>query len=134
MPLALAQLEISDARRLRAAGQPQPAVARLRAARQRLITLGAWPCLQACDSELAAAGAPAGPETVPAFVGLTPAEQSVACLVATSRSNRQAAAELYVSVKTVEFHLGHIFDKLGIRSRKELITRIGAPPPQPAGT
>ncbi len=134
VPLALAQLEISDARRLRAAGQPQPAVARLRSARQRLITLGARPYLQACDSELAAAGAPAGPETAPAFVGLTPAEQSVARLVATGRSNRQTAAELYVSVKTVEFHLGHIFDKLGIRSRKELITRIGAPPPQPAGT
>jgi DNA-binding CsgD family transcriptional regulator len=40
-----------------------------------------------------------------------------------------SAAELYVSVKTVEFHLGHIFGQLGIRSRKELITRIGAPPP-----
>ena len=134
VPLALAQLEISDARRLRTAGQPQAAVARLRSARQRLITLGARPCLQACDRELAAAGAPAGPETVPAFVGLTPAEQSVARLVAAGRSNRQAAAELYVSVKTVEFHLGHIFGKLGIRSRKELITRIGAPTPQPAGT
>ena len=46
----------------------------------------------------------------------------MARLVATGRSNRQAAAELYVSVKTVEFHLGHIFGKLGIRSRKELIT------------
>ena len=51
--------------------------------------------------------------------------------VATGRTNRQVAAELYVSVKTVEFHLGHIFDKLGIRSRKDLITRIV--PPAPAG-
>ena len=129
VPLALAQLEISDARRLRAAGQPQAAVARLRSARQRLITLGARPFLEACDRELAAAGAPAEPETAPAFVGLTPAEQAVARLVATGRSNRQAAGELYVSVKTVEFHLGHIFDKLGIRSRKDLITRTGAPSP-----
>ena len=39
----------------------------------------------------------------------------------------------YVSVKTVEFHLGHIFDKLGIRSRKDLITGIGTVPPHPAG-
>ena len=61
VPLALAQLEMSDARRLRAAGQPQ-AVARLRSARQRLLTLGARPLLEACDRELAAAGAPAGPE------------------------------------------------------------------------
>jgi len=126
MPLALAQLEISDARRLRAAGQPQTAVARLRSARQRLITLGARPHLQACDRELAAAGAPPGPETAPALVGLTPAEQAVARLVATGRTNRQTAAELYVSVKTVEFHLGHIYGKLGIRSRKDVLTRIGA--------
>ena len=65
-----------------------------------------------------------------ALPGLTPAEQAVARLVATGRSNRQTAAELYVSVKTVEFHLGHIFDKLGIRSRKDLINRISAPHPQ----
>jgi DNA-binding CsgD family transcriptional regulator len=53
----------------------------------------------------------------------------VARLVAAGRSNRQTAAELYVSVKTVEFHLGHIFDKFGIRSRQDLIALIGAPSP-----
>ena len=129
-PLALAQLEVSDARRLHAAGQPQAAVARLRSARQRLITLGARPYLEVCDRELAATGAPPKPETVAALAGLTPAEQAVARLVATGRSNRQTATDLYVSVKTVEFHLGHIFDKLGIRSRKDLITRISAPQPR----
>ena len=129
VPLALAQLEISDARRLRAAGQPQQAVARLRAARQRLTSLGARPDVEICDRELAAAGAPPGPKTEPALVGLTPAEQAVARLVATGRSNRQTAAELYVSVKTVEFHLGHIYDKLGIRSRKDLIAASAVPPP-----
>ena len=131
VPLALAQLEISDARRLCAAGQPQAAVARLRSARQRLITLGARPCLEACDRELAAAAGPVGPLTAPALPGLTPAEQAVARLVATGRTNRQAAGELYVSVKTVEFHLGNIFGKLGIRSRKDLIARLGVPPPHP---
>jgi DNA-binding CsgD family transcriptional regulator/tetratricopeptide (TPR) repeat protein len=134
VPLALAQLEISDAGRLRAAGQARAAVMRLRSARQRLITLGARPYVEICDRELVAAGVSAGPQTMTALPGLTPAELAVARLVATGRSNRQTAAELYVSVKTVEFHLGHIFDKLGIRSRKDLITRIGAPPPQPAGT
>ena len=128
VPQALAQLEISDARLLRAVGQPQAAVARLRSARQRLITLGARPYVEVCDRELAAADAPVGPETAPALPGLTPAEQAVARLVAAGRSNRETAADLYVSVKTVEFHLGHIFDKLGIRSRKGLIARIGAPP------
>ena len=131
VPLALAQLEISDARRLRGVGQPQAAVARLRSARQRLDALGARLYVKICDRELAAAGAPAEPGTMPALPGLTPAEQAVARLVAAGRSNKQAAAELYVSVKTVEFHLGHIFGKLGIRSRKDLIARIGAPPPRP---
>jgi DNA-binding CsgD family transcriptional regulator len=51
----------------------------------------------------------------------------VARLVITGHSNRQTAAELYVRVKTVESHLGHIFAKLGIRSRKDLTARIGAP-------
>ena len=129
VPLALARLEISDARRLRAAGEKQAAVARLRSARQRLTSLGARPYIETCDRELAAAGAPAEPDTAPALPGLTPAEQAVARLVAAGRSNRQTAAELYVSVKTVEFHLGHIYGKLGIRSRKDLITRIGPPPP-----
>ena len=134
VPLALAQLEISDARRLRAVGQRQTAVARLRSARQRLTTLGARPYLQACDRELTAADAPATPQTTAALPGLTPAEQAVARLVATGHSNRQTAGELYVSVKTVEFHLGHIFDKLGIRSRQELITRAGSPQPGPYHT
>ena len=71
------------------------------------------------------------PETAPAFVGLTPAEQAVARLVGTGRTNRQTAAELYVSVKTVESHLGHIYAKLGIRSRKDLITCAGAPQTRP---
>ena len=90
VPLTLAQLEISDGRRLRAAGQPQAAIARLRSARQRLVTLGARPYLLACDRELAAAAAPVEPETIPAFVGLTAAEQAVARLVVTGHSNRQA--------------------------------------------
>ena len=51
----------------------------------------------------------------------------MARLTVTGHSNRQAAAELYVSVKTVESHLGHIFAKLGIRSRQDLITGIGVP-------
>ena len=131
VPLALALLEISHARQLRAAAQPAKAVALLRSARQRLNTLGARPYLQACDRELAAAAAPVEPQTAPAFVGLTPAEQAVARLVATGHSNREAAAELYVSVKTVESHLGHIFAKLDIRSRHDLITRIGVPKTRP---
>jgi DNA-binding CsgD family transcriptional regulator len=129
VPLSFALLEISDARRLRAAGQAQRAVARLNSARQRLIKLAARPYLDRCDRELATSGAPVAHAEFPALPGLTPAELAVARLVATGRTNRQAAAELYISIKTVEFHLAHIFAKLGVRSRRELTARFGGPEP-----
>ena len=55
----------------------------------------------------------------------------MARLVCTGRSNREVAGELYVSVKAVEFHLGHVFDKIGIRSRKDLAARLAAPGREP---
>jgi DNA-binding NarL/FixJ family response regulator len=42
-------------------------------------------------------------------------------------TNREAAAELFVSVKTIEYHLSVIFTKLHIRSRRELIAGHRAP-------
>jgi DNA-binding NarL/FixJ family response regulator len=51
---------------------------------------------------------------------LTERELSVAYVVAGGRTNQEAAAELYVSQKTVEYHLSHIYAKLGISSRRQL--------------
>ncbi|WP_385870616.1 helix-turn-helix domain-containing protein [Streptomyces viridiviolaceus] len=51
---------------------------------------------------------------------LTPQEQAVARLVAAGATNQQAALELFISVKTVQYHLTHVYAKLGIRSRSEL--------------
>jgi DNA-binding NarL/FixJ family response regulator len=53
----------------------------------------------------------------------------VARLAASGLSNREVAAELVVSVKTVEFHLRHAYHKLGISSRKQLATRLQPPGP-----
>jgi DNA-binding CsgD family transcriptional regulator len=52
--------------------------------------------------------------------GLTPTEYRVAELVAAGLTNREAAARLFLTQKTVEFHLRNIYRKLGVRSRTEL--------------
>lgn len=55
---------------------------------------------------------------------LTEAETRIARLVAEGRSNREVAAELFLSVKTVEVTLTHVYQKLGIRSRAQLGPRL----------
>ena len=56
--------------------------------------------------------------------GLTPAERRVAALVAEGRTNREVAAALFVTERTVAGHLSHVYAKLGVRSRTELARRL----------
>jgi DNA-binding CsgD family transcriptional regulator len=51
---------------------------------------------------------------------LTPAEARVAALVAEGKTNREVAAALFLSERTVEGHLAHIFGKLGVRNRRQI--------------
>ena len=62
---------------------------------------------------------------------LTPHELAVANLVGQGMSNRQIAADIMVSIKTVQAHLTKIYAKMGVASRAELAARIhqDAPPP-----
>jgi DNA-binding NarL/FixJ family response regulator len=53
---------------------------------------------------------------------LTRREWEVAAMVATARSNREIASELYVNTKTIEFHIANLFTKLGVRNRTALAT------------
>jgi len=57
--------------------------------------------------------------------GLTPAERRVASLVAEGQTNREVAAALFLTEKTVASHLSHIYAKLGVRSRTELARQLG---------
>ena len=54
---------------------------------------------------------------------LTPAERRVAALVAEGRTNKEVAAALFLTQRTVEFHLSNVYRKLGVRSRAELARR-----------
>jgi DNA-binding NarL/FixJ family response regulator len=72
------------------------------------------------------------PERAPKAL-LTPREMEVLCLVARGLSNHRVARELGLSVRTVEAHLTHIYDKLGVGSRTEaalLAQREGWLPPE----
>jgi DNA-binding NarL/FixJ family response regulator len=57
--------------------------------------------------------------------GLTPSERRVAELVSSGLSNKEVAAQLVISVYTVEAHLSSVYNKLGIRSRTQLAARMG---------
>jgi DNA-binding CsgD family transcriptional regulator len=79
--------------------------------------------------ELSAAGARTRPEVPRAADSLTAQELRIASAVAEGAANRDVAVRLFVSAKTVEFHLSNIYRKLGIRSRRELIRLFAHRPP-----
>ena len=56
--------------------------------------------------------------------GLTETESRIAALVAQGQTNREVAAAMFVTENTVQTHVRHIFQKLGVRSRTELAARL----------
>ena len=127
--LQRALLAMDYARLLRTGGNRREAIRLLRTAHQILSELGAKPFLDACSTELSACGVPIAGTPAPASPhSLTAKEQVVARLVARGLSNREAAAELYVSAKTVEYHLGNIYAKTGITSRHQLGAVLSSQP------
>ena len=81
----------------------------------RFARLGAAPWAERAQAELARIGGRTRFETT-----LTPTEQRLAALVTEGLSNKQAAAALFVTPKTVETQLSRIYRKLGVHSRLEL--------------
>ena len=108
--------------RLRRTRRRVEARRQLRAALKVFDDLGASPWADRALAELQASGETARVRDDSHRQQLTPQELQVALTLAEGATTRGAAARLYLSPKTVEYHLRHVYDKLDIRTRDELRT------------
>ena len=125
--LELARALVEWGAAIRRDGHPVDARDPLRRGLQLAHHAGAAPLAQRARDELVAAG---GRPRRPVFTGieaLTASELRVARLAAEGRTNRETAERLFVTQRTVETHLGHVFQKLSIRGRNELPRELAAP-------
>ena len=125
-PLDRARTELLFGEWLRRARRKAEARGPLRAALEAFDDAGARPWAERARDELRAAG-----EGAPARAGrrldqLTPQELRIARLVARGGGNRDVAAALFLSPRTVEYHLHKVFRKLGVHGRAELAALIAA--------
>lgn len=121
--LDLARARLAFGERLRRTGRRRLARIQLQAAHESFAAAGATSWQQRAGVELRALGVRVSPETAPS-VDLTPQELAIATLVAEGKSNKEVAAAVYLSPKTVEYHLANTFRKLNIHSRVELARLI----------
>ena len=92
----------------------------LRAAHEMFTTMGAEGFAERTRGELLATGETVRKRTVETRDDLTAQEAQIARLARDGRTNPEIGAQLYISPRTVEWHLRNVFTKLGIRSRREL--------------
>jgi DNA-binding CsgD family transcriptional regulator len=119
-PFERARTELAFGERLRRAKRPADARFPLRSALEAFERLGAAPWAEHARTELAATGERERRPRPSRLEQLTPQELQIALLVADGATNREAATALFLSPKTVEYHLGKTYQKLGVRSRTEL--------------
>ncbi len=89
---------------------------------------GAAPLAAHAEAELRASGARPRRAVLTGVAALTASERRVAELAAEGLTNREIAQALFVTMRTVEGHLTQVFAKLGVRSRRDLPTALGAVP------
>ena len=120
-PFDFARIQLLYGEHLRRARRRTDARIHLRAALAALERLRAEPWAERARAELRASGETARKRDPSTFAELTPQELQIARFVADGSSNKEVAAQLFLSPRTVEYHLRKVFMKLGISSRSELI-------------
>jgi DNA-binding CsgD family transcriptional regulator len=115
-----ARTRLAYGARLRRARKRVRAREQLRAAVDAFERLGARSWAAQAYAELAATGETTRRRDVSTLDDLTPQELKIARLLADGMTTREAAAAIFVSPKTVEYHLAHVYAKLGINSREQL--------------
>ena len=119
-PLERARIELLLGETLRRARQRTRAREHLRVALRVFERVNALPWAHRARSELRATGestAPVGPSD---FQHLTPQELQIARYAASGETNADIAAKLFLSRRTVEYHLAKVYTKTGVTSRREL--------------
>jgi len=119
-PVHHARLLLAHGRLLRRTGQRRLAIERLRQASEMYQALRAAPFIARSEEELAACQLPGSPVKKQYVPSLTSRETEVAHLIGKGLSNPEIAAELFISRKAVEYHLGNVYAKCGLRGRQQL--------------
>ncbi len=134
-PFELARTQLCFGERLRRQRRRRDAREYLSQAWETFTALGAGTWANRAGQEIAALGGHTPRPVSHVTDLLTPQELQVAVIVAGGATNREAAGALFLSQKTVEFHLSNIYRRLGLRTRAELIHTIkdrAGPPTPPA--
>jgi len=125
-----ARTRLAYGERLRRARSRILAREQLRAAADEFERLDARPWADRAQVELAATGETRRRRDPSTIDELTPQELQIALLLISGKTTRETAAALFLSAKTVEYHLRHVYQKLGIHSRDELGQKLATQTPR----
>jgi DNA-binding CsgD family transcriptional regulator len=117
---ATTRTRLAYGERLRRSGRRIDAREQLKQAIDVFDRLDAAPWSTRARSELRATGERVSPRNLTLTEQLTPQERQVAVLAAEGKTNREIGTQLFLSPKTIEWHLSHVYRKLGITSRGKL--------------
>ncbi|MGI8713645.1 MAG: LuxR C-terminal-related transcriptional regulator [Solirubrobacteraceae bacterium] len=124
-----ARTQLAYGQRLRRARNRVLGRDQLRAAIDTFERLDARPWVDRARAELAATGVTVQRRDPSTIDDLTPQELQIAVLLVDGKTTREAATALFLSPKTIEYHLRHVYQKLAIHSRDELRQALATCPP-----